>query len=192
MHLAYDPPILVGKGEARATLLPTVALISGAALGLSTLAGFLLHASAAVLAPLVIGTGASLIANVVLERRAVRRRSFVCHFAEKTLRLDTTAALSGPRTVLAHFEKVSAVEIVQALDGTLALTVTFVPAHGRPVAQREVLIAFVLPVQRPELERVAALLRKAFAPSPKLADEPEGVSPPVPGEFPAPVDSFTP
>lgn len=193
VQLSYDPPLLVGKGAARATLWPTVALIAGAAFGVSTLAGFLLHASAAVLAPLVIATAASFIANVVLERRAVRRRSFVCHFAEKTLRLDSTAALFGPKTVIAHFEKVSAVEIVQALDGTLALTVTFVPAHGRPVAQREVLIAFVLPVQRPELERVASLLRNAFAPSPKVESGPAEESPPLaPGEFPEPVDSFTP
>jgi hypothetical protein len=191
VQLTYDPPLLVGKGASRATLWPTVALVAGVALGVSALAAFLWHASPAVLGALVVATAASFIANVVLERRAIRRRSFVCHFAEKVLRLDSTHALSGPKTLIAHFEKISAVEIVEAFDGTLALTVTFVPAHGTPVAMRELLIAFVLRVQRPELEKLATMLRNAFAPGMPLGevDAPEA---PGPEGLPEPVDTFTP
>jgi hypothetical protein len=191
VQLTYDPPLLVGKGAARATLWPTVAMIAGAAFGVGALAAFLLHAHEWVLGALVVATGGSFMANVVLEHRAVRRRSFVCHFADKTLRLDTTRALGAPRTLIADFEKVSAVEIVQALDGTLALTVTFVPAHGAPVVLREVLIAFVLQVQRPELEKLASMLRNAFASSPKFEGPPEPIEG-LPGVSPEPVDTFTP
>jgi hypothetical protein len=191
VQLTYDPPLLVGKGEARATLAPTAALIAGTAFGLTTFAAFFSHASEATLVALVLATGACFIANVMLERRAVRQRSFVCHFAEKTLRIDSATAFNAPRTVLAHFEKVSAVEIVTALDGMLALTVTFVPASGKPVPMKEALIAFVLPVQRPELERIATMLRNAFAPAPAdaLAEPAPEQKPREPSE---PVDSFTP
>ena len=191
MQLTYDPPVLVGKGTAKATLAPAAALIAGTVFGVSTLAGFLTHASDWVLGGLVVATGASFLANVVLERQAVRQRSFVCHFAEKTLRLNTATAFNAPRTVLAHFERISAVEVITALDGTLALTVTFVPASGRPVVTREALVAFVLPVQRPELERLAVMLRNAFAPAP-VGALPEEQPAQVPGELPEPVDTFTP
>jgi hypothetical protein len=189
--LTYDPPVLVGKGASRATLAPTLALIAGTTFGLLTLGGFFAHFSENALIALVLLTGASFIANVMLERRAVRQRSFVCHFAEKTLRLDSATALNTPRTAVVDFERISAVEIITALDGMLALTVTFVPASGRPVVTREVLIAFVLQAQRPELERVATMLRNAFAPTPKGA-LPEEPSPQRPGEPPEPVDSFIP
>lgn len=195
VQLTYDPPLLVGKAASRATLAPTAALIVGVALGISTLAAFLVHASEPVLIVLVLATGAAFIANVVLERNAVRRRSFVVHFAEKVLRLDTSTALNAPRTTVVNFEKVSAVEIVTALDGLLALTVTFIPLAGRPVVTKEALVAYVLPAQRPELERLASMLRNAFAASPRLEaveEVQEPGEPPKPGEPPEPVDTFIP
>jgi hypothetical protein len=192
VQLSYDPPLLVGKGAARATLAPTAALLAGTGFGISTLAAFLVHASEVLLTALVLATGGAFIANVVLERRAVRRRSFVVHFAEKVLRLDTATALNAPRTTVVNFEKISAVEIVTALDGLLALTVTFIPLGGRPVVTKEALVAFVLPAQRAELERLAGMLRNAFAASPKLEAQEEPVAPPRPGEPPEPVDTFGP
>lgn len=190
VSLKYDPPILVGSGVSRSTVGPLVALVSGTGFGLASLAGFIVHLPPLALGALIVAAGASFIANVFLERRAVRRRTFVIHFADKTLRLDTATQFRGrPRTMIADFEKVTAVEIVETLAGTLALTVSFVPAHGPPQLRQEALIAFVLPAQRPELERVQALLARAFGPSPKSAAAGAGAEPELAAA--EPVDSFS-
>lgn len=177
--LTYESSMLIGETRRRRTIRPTVA----GALGLSALAGalgaFVASASPAPAMALTAVGALSLVAATWLKVVERRTRRFVVNFGTTSLRLDFVTPFAGrPRTLVVHFDAVRSVDLLEQQDGAHCLTVDFVLSVGLHEVLREVLVAFIVPGEIEEADRLRRVLTGAFglgaAPHDSPALEPPG------------------
>lgn len=158
--LRYEPSMLIGQTNRRASLRPTALATLGAALAIAGLGTLLMPGPSWPAAGLLVLSALAFSASVRLRRRERQQRTFVLNFASASLRLDEESAVLGsPQTVLVAFDQVQQVSALIQSDGLHCLTVDLSVASR---ARREVMVAHVPEAQLLALERFRRVLEGAF------------------------------